>query len=189
VSSKRRHKPATTAEIAQRVADRRAQEADIAHLRAQPDLRVVVDNGGRLVAANRIDVFALLLSRSALTQAHHDAARRLESDIAAWKGVDRATGSLERVQCAAPQGLVTDRMLDAGARVQAVMGRIGARDVSLLMGLLLPQFAGQTLTRWRETVERITGETRDECQAGAIRGACDNLARGYVAIDYARKTA
>lgn len=183
-----RSRPASPAAIAALAAMRRQRELAIAEaerLEADPDVRVVTDSGGALTSAQRQDVFAVLLARGAksLTQAQEQAARRLERDVAAWKGVDRDTAA--RGGGTASKSLICDRMLIAGERVEDATIRIGIRDRVLLMALILPQFEGDTIRRWRDVVLKVTGETREETQAGCVRGACENLRLAYQEIDYA----
>jgi hypothetical protein len=128
------------------------------------------------VRARRIDVFQLLLERGALPQESFDAVRAYETDLATAQGFntperrpDYIRGSVE----GAPGQNVTQRMIEASRMVQWVEAMLTTRDAQLLKALLHENDAN--CGRWRGTVERITGETRDESHAVAIRCMAANL--------------
>ncbi|NEX95402.1 hypothetical protein, partial [Caulobacter sp. 17J65-9] len=92
----RRTRPSPEAVIAA-ARDRRAREAELNRLSAQPDVRVVADAARRIVSARRLDVFDQLFAQRALTEAQVGAARRLEADLATAAGVERPQAGLEKV--------------------------------------------------------------------------------------------
>jgi len=191
LTARKYKRPASPEAIA--AARRASQEvaADIARLSAQPDVRAVVDAGGRIIAANRMDAFAQLLNapRPAISQDEFNAARRFEADIAAGQGVDWTPGG-DGTSTFGPM----DRRLAAQDRIRAVLtvkGRFGCTIVGhgqavILEALILPQFEGKTLP-WRETVEN-TARVKDERQQTAlVRDSCRALVTAYAQIDYAER--
>lgn len=183
-----KRKPSTPEQAHQAAREKRERQAEIDRLQFQPDVRVVCDAAKRIVSAQRLDVFALLRSRQAITEAQYEAVRRLEADLAAAAGVDKPEQSLERVDrssTGAPGQNVSQRQIDAGRRVAEVLRGTGPINAKLLRALLEPQFAG-VLTRWREVVEQVTGETHHAAAAVVVRSACENLAEAYRGRDYGR---
>lgn len=186
----RRARPTPEAALAA-ARDRRAREAEIARLTCLPDVKVTLDAGRRIVSARRLDVFDQLLAQRALTEVQAEAARRLETDLAAAAGVDRASGGLERVDaCAvgAPGQGVTQSMVDAAARVRAALAACGPVNARLLTALLEPQFGGNGAGReaWRATVARVTGEAGRDAAGALVRSACENLRAVYAEQGYRR---
>jgi len=137
---------------------------------------VLNDPAGRIIRARRIDVFQLLLERGALPQESFNAVRDYEADVATamgWNTPERRPDHIRGSQEGAPGQNVTQAMIEASDRVQWVRRSLTTRDAALLDALLLENDAN--LGRWRGTVQSITGETRDECHAAAIRCMAANL--------------
>lgn len=184
MAHKRTRKPTKSdAELeAERIAfeDRKAR---VTEMRAR-GAHVVCDAQWRIVTARRLDVFQLLFEQRpnpAITQAQLDAVRRLEQEMAMAEGVG-LTGDNAGVRSSsegAPGQNVSQRMVDAARRLEGVYARLGPTNKVLLVALLSPQFKGALLTRWREVVEGVTGETNDRAQLGAVRMALTNLAVIY----------
>ena len=84
------------------------------------------------------DVFDRLLSRQALSPAAHQAIRRLEADMTERRG-EGDRGESMKVDGSGSRELVTQRMVDAGARVEAAFSQVGLRDAKLLRELLQPR--------------------------------------------------
>jgi hypothetical protein len=190
-----RRKKTDTAEA---LADREARKAQIIALKAQ-GVRVVHDNEYRIIAAHRLDVFSLLHSRkgpqedgkpgkAALTDQQLQAARRLENLIAIAYGHERPEISMDRVDkaTATASEQITQAMIDASRLLQIVLGKCGRRDAELLCALMSGANA-RLGSGWRDTVERITDESRKEAQAAAVRAACQNLVLAWQALDYAAR--
>lgn len=180
--TKRRFKrPASPDEIAAMQRERREREADIIHLRSQPDVQIAeVPRAPHF----RIDVFTFLHCRKALPDLSLHAVRRLEADMIDWHGVGADHGLTARVQGSSPRSLLTDRQLMAAQRVEAALQAVGGAERRILEGLLLPQFSGATRVDWRAVVQGVTHEHRHECQAALLRLACGNLASAYAFLDY-----
>jgi hypothetical protein len=190
-----RRKKTDTAEA---LAEREARKAQIIALRAQ-GVRVVHDNEYRIIAAHRLDVFSLLHSRkgpqedgkpgkAALTDQQLQAARRLENLIAIAYGHERPEISMDRVDkaTATASEQITQAMIDASRLLQIVLSKCGRRDAELLCALMSGTNA-RLGSGWRDTVERITDESRKEAQAAVIRAACQNLVLAWQALDYAAR--
>jgi ribosomal protein L25 (general stress protein Ctc) len=190
-----RRKKTDTAEA---LAEREARKAQIIALKAQ-GVRVVHDNEYRIIAAHRLDVFSLLHSRkgpqedgkpgkAALTDQQLRAARRLENLIAIAYGHERPEISMDRVDkaTATASEQITQAMIDASRLLQIVLSKCGRRDAELLCALMSGTNA-RLGSGWRDTVERITDESRKEAQAAVIRAACQNLVLAWQALDYAAR--
>jgi hypothetical protein len=190
-----RRKKTDTAEA---LADREARKAQIIALKAQ-GVRVVHDADYRIIAAHRLDVFSLLHSRkgpqedgkpgkAALTDQQLRAARRLENLIAIAYGHERPEISMDRVDkaTATASEQITQAMIDASRLLQIVLSKCGRRDAELLCALMSGTNA-RLGSGWRDTVERITDESRKEAQAAVIRAACQNLVLAWQALDYAAR--
>jgi hypothetical protein len=91
-------------------------------------------------------------------------------------------------------GGVLDRRLEAGAKVDAVLKLVGARDKWLLVELIertvrvhiLQDEGGAESGRiegWRANVAYITGEENPVAQGTAVRCACANLSEAYKQLD------
>ena len=204
--AKSKSSPKSPGEILAESAGRRAEErargrADAARpetwgvnveaLAGQDDVRLATQGARRAAvqSARRDDVFDRLLARGALSASAHAAVRRLDADMTERRGQGHAQERGPKVDCQTSRELVTQRTLDAGARVDRALGLVGRRDAALLRELLEPRLAlaGAALDRWRIVVRLITGEARAEVQAGAVRSAGENLAWAYAEVDRARK--
>lgn len=141
---------------------------------------------GGQAAARRDDVFDRLLARQALSGAAHQAVRRLDADMTERRGDgsgDRKLG--ERMGAAGTRDLVTQRMIDAGDRVEAALALIGRRDAALLRELLEPRqvMVGEGVERWRQVVVIMAGETHQHAQGAVVRAASENLVLAYREVD------
>lgn len=188
-------KPMSPEEIAMRAAQRRAEEkiamrnpenwgADGKALARQPDVRIVPGARGKVQTARRDDVFDRFLARGALSQHAHQAVRRLDADMTERRG-EGERGSGEKVDGSGACDLVTQRMIDAGDRVDEALRLVGRRDALLLHELLEPRqvLATNGLERWRMVVVVMTGESGKDAQPAVIRSACENLVHAYREID------
>lgn len=124
----------------------------------------------------RIDVFKLLLERNALPQESFNAVREYEVAVATACGFntpERRPDHIRSSQSGPPGQNIGDMQIDASRTVAWVERSLTTRDHKLLTALLRENDAN--VGRWRGTVEVITGETRDECHAAAIRCMAANL--------------
>lgn len=122
----------------------------------------------------RIDVFLAV----DMTAESFQAARRLETDMRIQRAEDDVASLL--YSNGGSTKCKTDRMVEAGRRVYAVIACTGPRDALLLSELIYPNIIGET---WRDTVARVTREGNAMAQGARVRGACDNLAAAYWQID------
>jgi hypothetical protein len=162
-----------------------ARKRDAADLQARGAV-VTVDEQHRIINARRLDVFALLHERKALTDPQLIAVRRLEVLIAVAFGHEKPDQGF-RVDTSsegAPGQNVSQAMIDAMGDLRAIMGNVGPVSAKLLNALLAPTDSPSVMTRWRDTVEAETAETRPEVQAAMVRSACENLALAWQSFDY-----
>ena len=161
-----------------------ARKTEVESLRSR-GLTVTCDAGYNIIVTQRLDVFDLLMSRKSLTQPQVDAVRRLEQKQALAYGHERPEQSFDRVDKSsegAPGQNVTQAMIDAQRDLSIIYVTTGGKSAELLMALTQPQEA--ILTRWRPTVQRVTGEHDERVQAAMIRAACENLALAWQSFDY-----
>ena len=180
----KRPRKRTPEEQAAAVAAKAIRKAEVEALRAR-GLTVTCDAGYNIIVTQRLDVFALLHSRKSLTQTQLDAVRRLEEKQAIANGHERPEQSFDRVDKSsegAPGQNITQAMIDAQADLRTIYLTTGGKSSELLIALTQPQEA--ILTRWRETVQRITGEHDERAQGAMIRAACENLAAAWQGFDY-----
>lgn len=177
----RRRKPADPAIAAQQ---KLARKRVVDDLKAR-GVEVNHDEQFRIIGAHRPDVFSLLLSRKAITDVQFYAARRLEGAHALAYGHEKPEQTMDRVQSStagAPGQNVSQAMIDASAELATVYDTMGEQNAAIMQALIREQSA--ILTRWRDTVKRITGEANDKAQAALIRSACENLALAWRKLDY-----
>ena len=180
----KRPRKRTPEEQATAVAAKAIRKAEVEALRAR-GLTVTCDAAYNIIVTQRLDVFALLHSRKSLTQTQLDAVRRLEEKQAIANGHERPEQSFDRVDKSsegAPGQNITQAMIDAQADLRTIYLTTGGKSSELLIALTQPQEA--ILTRWRETVQRITGEHDERAQGAMIRAACENLAAAWQGFDY-----
>jgi hypothetical protein len=217
MSRKRRGKPMSPEQIALKAATERAvaREAarlpenwgpDVGHLSTQLDVSIV-KAGRKVQTARREDVFDRLLRAPDKAEdtdryaAMLDAVRRLEGDMIERRGDGGNGGSVEFIDGRGSRELVTQRMLDAAKRVEAVMAVCGFRSAALLRELIEPkQVVVESLVsknsdgdearqavsgpeRWRQVVVVMAGERHSNSQGAVVRAACDNLMLAYREID------
>ena len=178
----RRRKPTDPAAHAALMLARKRDAADLVARGAV----VTVDEQHRIINARRLDVFALLHERKAMTDPQLIAVRRLEVLIGVAYGHEKPDQG-ERVDTSsqgAPGQNVSQTMIDAHAEMREVMGEVGITNARLLNALLAPTEGPAALTRWRKTVSDVTREGRPEVQSAMIRTACENLALAWQAFDY-----
>jgi hypothetical protein len=178
VSRRRPYDPAA-AEAARQA--RLEGKAEVARLKRQ-GAEVNLDAGGKILSALRRNAFSALLRAGALTQNQHDAALRLMTDWAIWKGLDGRPDALMRVDGGGGRAeLVTDRMLAAGRRVEAALGDVGRADRRLLAALIGEAVEADRPRPWRTLVAEVAGETREKEQRATVVSALENLRLWYEA--------
>ena len=160
-------------------------------LRSQADVDVTPSKRLGQTGAQRKDVFRRMMEDTSLSTAGFDAARRLELDMAERRG-SSGGGTGEKVSGTGARDLVTQRMLDAGDRVEAALARVGRRDAAFLRELMEPRQVVDVpvpADRWKQVVAVMLGETNANAQGAALRSAVENLAWAYREIDNAPRHA
>lgn len=193
----RRRKPQRSPEeLAAIEREREENRAEVRRLKAQPDVRVVVAPSGGVHIAQRMDVFQLLLTRKrgakrdlppALGEKPYDAIRRLEKAIHAATGVRGTSSEVREHIDGSSCGVegVTQGMLEAGREVRRLFTILRDRkQAELALALLSPHHQGNALTRWRPTVERVTGWRDEAKQVDTIVKLAEAVLAAYVAYDY-----
>jgi hypothetical protein len=167
--------------------DRWGVAADQLALERHADVAATRDARGRVAHAHRADVFERLHERGSLSDAQLAAVRRLERDMGVRQGSYGAPVNLLKVDSQGRPGGATERMLEAGERVEAALAASGPRSALLLRALLDAAVLKGEAAAWREAVRRETGEENPHGQAAAVRAACDNLQLAYQDLDRARR--
>ncbi len=192
-------RPADPMEIARHRAAERLRErepgnwgADAAALRLPANADVAVDSlpGGRVIRAQRQDVFETFHARGSLSPAGYAAIRRLQDDIAVLhRTITSRIDYSPRVDRSRTADGVADYRLRAGERIEAAMTLTGAASARLLTALCEPDVIHGRAADWRSVVAATAGERLPDAQGALIRAACENLAGAYAAIDQGRRRA
>ncbi len=179
--TKKRYKPKTPEQIAVEAAERRERRATAEGLKAQTDVAVETDEQGAVRYARRLDVFELLRTRKrgkvqTLPEAHYEAVRALEEEMAIMLGQDRESPSGERVDGKKypPGQNIADRQVDAAREVRRRLDHVGHPHARVLERLIEKPHG--VLTRWRDTVQAATKIRGDEEQVDFILVCCAKLA-------------
>lgn len=173
--SRKRNKPYDPAAAARHKAEREANAAEVARLRAQPSTAVNVDKRtGRLTGAWRLNCFNTLLASSGPERAAVDWLDELVRTANGENGQERRPDFVRGTTDGAPGQSITDAMIQASFRLEVVMINMAPAHGRMLMELLKPD--ADLITRWRAVVERSTGETHSHAQAAVVRAACTSLA-------------
>lgn len=158
----RRRKPHDPAAATRAAIERRERDEERKRMEAQ-GATVKTDRTGRIVSAYRSNVFNLLLQRGTITSNHHDAAARLSSVWAAWKGLDGGPDkSGELVDGASGcREIVTDRMIRAGREVDWALSSVDPLSRVILEAFMVATVEEDRPMAWRGIVERIGIKARD----------------------------
>jgi len=143
--------------------ERAATKAEVERL-AGMGAEVNLGPDGKIRSAWRSNVFTVLLRSGSITTNHHNAAMRLATDWAAWKGLAGSSG-----------------------RMEAVDGGAGSR--ALLVAFMTATVEEDRPMAWRGIVERVSGVTGRDAQPAIVRAALENLRRVYEAPVRAREVA
>lgn len=156
-------------------------------LEANNDVRAEGATRKHVERARRLDVFQLFLDRGAVPEEHVTAVRALELLIHAAAGAGGTTEPHEYVSGSGCAEMVTQRMIDAQARAQAVLLYMPTQHAKLAASLLSPHLCGAALTRWRNEVQRITGVTEKNSQGDVIRWLCCAVYEAIGDLGYAER--
>lgn len=172
--AKKRNKPHDPAAAAKHRLEREDNAREVARLRAQPSTAVNVDKRtGRLTGAWRLNCFNTLLTQGGPEREAVNWLDELVRTANGENGQDRRPDFIRSSTEGAPGQNVSDAMIEASFRLQVAMESMAPAHGRMLLELLKPD--GDLLTRWRAAVERCTGETHPQAQAGAVRAACTSL--------------
>jgi hypothetical protein len=163
--------------------ERMEREAEIARLESQ-GVVVKLDPGRRIVSAYRSSVFNLLLERKTITPNQHDAAYRLSLDWAAWKGLDgKPDAGAEFVDNGRTppdkRCLVSDRAIQAGIDVEAVMRMLPTPARRLIKAFMVATVEEDRPSAWRGIVQRETGCLVRDRQTELVVAALELLRQAY----------
>lgn len=173
--SRKRKKPYDPGAAARHKAERQENAAEVARLRAQPSTAVNVDKRtGRLTGAWRLNCFNTLLDQNGAERAAVDWLDGLVRTANGENGQERRPDFVRSTTEGAPGQNITDAMIQASFRLEMVLANMAPAHGRMLMELLKPD--ADLITRWRAVVERSTGETHPQAQAGAVRAACTAVA-------------
>lgn len=173
-----KRKPSKPMTAAQRKADDERKRLEMADRKKEIErmtaagLDVRVGPGYTILSVRRLNCFNLLLKED-----HVKAAvewldltlRTATGENTPERKPDYIRGSSE----GAPGQNVSQDMIDAGEVLATIQECLNPRDCRMLFELLKPDH--DLLTRWRDVVERCTGETNAHAQGAAVRSACSSL--------------
>lgn len=167
--AKRKQKPTDPqdmASIQERRAERRELEARGIEVNTDPRTE-------EILARFRPDCFTLLLrgrpDEMGAVLWFEGLIRTAQGENGGERRPDFIRGSCE----GAPGQNVSQSMIDADLHLIAATEAMAPNHARMLFELLKPDEA--LLTRWREVVERCTGETNPHAQGAAVRAACAQL--------------
>lgn len=174
-----RRRPSDPQDIQRRRAERIANEREIDRLQSQ-GATVKLDSARRIMSAFRSNVFTRLLDSKTITLGQHDASETLRADWAAWKGLDGRPEQGEYVDGGSgSHELLTDRMINAGRKVERDLAQVGPMDRALLEAFMVATVEEDRPMQWRGIVERVTGATQAVRQSQMVVAALENLRRVY----------
>lgn len=171
--AKKSRKPSDPQEIAARVAERRANDAEVARLRASGCEVRVDPKTKQLLGANRPDCFALLLKERT---EERKAVDWLEETIRTAQGEntpERRPDFIRSTAEGAPGQNITGDMIEAGEHLVVIEENLRPWEARLLFDLLRPD--GALVAKWRATVQLATGATTPQRQGERVRVACESL--------------
>jgi len=167
MSKRNRKQPAVPADITARRAERRDLKARGLEVNIDP-------RDEKIVGIWRPDCFNLLLKGHPAEAAAVQWLEELIRTASGENGQERRPDFIRASSDGAPGQNVSQSMIDADDMLSAVTEHMAPRDARMLFELLKPDEA--LLTRWRDVVQRCTGETNPQAQGGAVRAACAHLA-------------
>ena len=145
------------------------------------------DLAGRTARARRQDVFDLFLGRGSLSQAGHDAVRRLQDDLTVLHRTQTGCHDFSpRIDRSRVPESFSEARQRAGTRIQAALQLAGAASGRLISALCEIDVVIGGAADWRAVVLRETGERLPDAQGALLRVACENLAGAYEALSRRR---
>lgn len=174
--TKRRKKPQASvpADITARRLERRALKERGLEVNTDPRTE-------EILSIIRPDCFNLLLKGLNTERGAIDWLETVIRTSAGENGNERRPDFIRATAEGAPGQNVTADMIEAGETLQVVTESMAPADVRMLFELLRPDEA--LLTRWRDVVQRCTGETNPQAQGARVRSAATSLAFVRSVID------
>lgn len=143
-------------------------------------VEIATDHRGRVTRSTKVDVWAQMRAQRALNEKCYNAIRQLEADMTERAGFGGAGFNLEKTDRSGDAAKITDRMVDAGARVEDVLKLVGPPLSRILQALVGPDAEEGD---WRAVVERITGEKNPQSQSASLRLAAQSVADVYPQVE------
>jgi hypothetical protein len=165
--SRKKKPPSVPADITARRAEKRELKARGLEVNTDPRTE-------EIVGIWRPDCFSLLLKGRPAETAAVQWLEQLIRTASGENGQERRPDFIRATVAGAPGQNVSQNMIDADDMLAAVTEHMAPRDARMLFELLRPDEA--LLTRWRDVVQRCTGETNPQAQGAAVRAACAHLA-------------
>lgn len=162
----KRKQPSDPQEIAARRIERREYEARGLVVNADP-------KDQKILAVWRPDCFTLLLKGRTEEQGAVTWLETLIRTASGENGQERRPDYIRGSAEGAPGQNVSQSMIDADLYLVTATEAMTPQNARMLFDLLKPDEA--LLTRWREVVQRCTGETNPQAQGAAVRAACSQL--------------
>lgn len=167
--AKRKNKPTDPQDMAG-IAERRAERREL----ERRGIEVNIDpRTEEILARFRPDCFTLLLKGRPDERAAINWLEELIRSAQGENGGERRPDFIRGSSEGAPGQNVSQAMIDADLHLVAATEAMAPNHARMLFDLLKPDEA--LLTRWRDVVERCTGETNPHAQGAAVRAACAQL--------------
>lgn len=145
------------------------------------------DTAGRVTRVLRQDVFDVMRLRGSMSQAAHDAVRRLQHDVEVMhKTAHGRVDYSPRVDTSRGGDGFSDIRHRAGERIQSALSLAGPASARLLIAICEVDAGLRQQIDWRTLVKRETGESLADAQGAILRGACENLAGAYEMLEGGR---
>lgn len=162
----KRQQPSDPQEIQRRRTERREMEARGLVVNAD-------ERTAEIRAIWRPDCFTLLLKGRTEEQGAVTWLETLIRTASGENGQERRPDYIRGSAEGAPGQNVSQAMIDADLYLVTATEAMTPQNARMLFDLLKPDEA--LLTRWREVVQRCTGETNPQAQGAAVRAACSQL--------------
>lgn len=170
----KRRKPHNPA--AAQMARERMLTEEHANIAVRTGAEVRRDKGGRVTSIYRANVFTRLRDARSITENQYVAAsvmielwaraRGLEGRHSTDEVIDGGSGSSD---------LVTDRMIEAGLRIKAILSQVGPLNARLISRFVAQIVETDIPMEWRLIVQEVCGCADPKKQVGFVVGALENL--------------
>jgi len=171
---RKKAQPSTPADIVARRAEKRELKARGLEVNTDPRTE-------EITGIWRPDCFNLLLKDMVTERSAIDWLETLIRTASGENGQERRPDFIRASSDGAPGQNITAQMIEAGETLQVVQESMAPTDVRMMFELLKPDEA--LITRWRQVVERCTGEVNPQAQGARVRAAATSLAFIRTVID------